>query len=356
VTVHESIPENIKLDEIQLSVADVLERSVESINHRTYFKKLSNFLKSSSKQKKGIYLHGGVGRGKTMLMRAFFARLDIPKEIIHYQNFMQEVHIKLHRLQSRYTDKVIEELASDITARTKVLCLDEFEIKDITDAMIIMRLFNYLVGKGVFIVLTTNTMPKDLYKDGIHRDSFLPFINMVEKDFMILHLDSDIDYRFYNISEVTKRVFYPINKEAIAEIDEIKMNLSRGFEVKSETIEVFGRKILFQNTCKRVLFTNFSELFEQEYGYADYVNICQHFQAIVLEEVCEIKEDESNLITRFINFIDNAYFYKVLLFITSDKAPEYIYTKGKKTDEFQRTISRLNEMNNVGYFSEKSLK
>jgi len=350
MTIHKFIPQNIRLDNIQSSVAELLETAATSLNKKPYFQKFTNLFKNNQNPR-GIYLHGGVGRGKTMLMKSFFERIDVPKEIIHYQNFMQEIHTKLHKLQNKFTNRVIEELASDIAGRAKVLCLDEFEIKDITDAMLMMRLFEQLVSRKVFIFLTTNTIPENLYKDGIQRESFLPFIKMIQEKFMVLHLDSNTDYRFMNISEAGKRVLYPINRETETEIERVKQELTGGNETIPGSIEVFGRKIVFSKTKKQVLFTDFSELFQQELGYIDYVNICQHFQVVVLEGVREIREEEGDIITRFINFIDNAYFYKTLLFITLDRAPEEIYKKGKRAEEFKRTISRLNEMNNQDYLA-----
>jgi cell division protein ZapE len=348
MTIHKFIPQNIRLDNIQSSVAGLLEIAAASLNKKSYFQKFTDFFKSNQNPE-GIYLYGGVGRGKTMLMKSFFERIDIPKEIVHYQNFMQEIHTKLHKLRNKYQGVAIEELASDIASKAEVLCLDEFEIKDITDAMIIKSLFEQLAKRKVFIFLTTNTIPENLYKDGIQRESFLPFIKMIQEKFTVLHLDSNTDYRFMSISEAGKRVLYPINKETEAEIQRVKQKLTGGVSLAAGDIEVFGRRIVFANTKKQILFTDFSELFLRELGYIDYVNICRHFQVVVLEGVREIREEESDIITRFINFIDNAYFYKILLFITLDRAPEDIYKKGKRAEEFRRTISRLNEMNSKEY-------
>lgn len=340
------LPKSFKLDSSQQIIIKKLEEIRNGLEKKSF---LDFFI--SKFNKNGFYLYGGVGRGKTMLMQAFYNSLTIKKQIIHYQDFMQSVHKNLHNLQGQDTNKLISNLANIYAQKGKVLCVDEFEIKDITDAMIIGRLFAEFIKCKIFIFVTSNTEPQNLYKDGLQRNSFLPFIDLLNKKFDILYLDNNQDYRLEKVNSIDNRIFYPINDENNFKLNKIIATLTDNQTIEGR-IEVFGRYIIFKKTFKNILVTDFNELFLQELGYVDYVNICQEFNIIVLENVPIIGDDNNDLITRFINFIDNAYFYKVLLFASLQDAPEKIYQNGKRIAEFKRTISRLNEMNSDLYMEE----
>lgn len=338
----------ITLDNRQKEAFEVCKALAGSIGPNTLMAKIKNLF-IPAKKIRGIYMHGGVGRGKTMLMQMFYKEVSVPKEIIHYQAFMRDLHQKLHKLQISSQDKVIESLAADIAIRVQVICMDEFEIKDITDAMIIMRLFRYLATYNVFIFLTTNTRPENLYLDGLQRESFLPFIKMIQNDFEVVHLDTEKDYRFELSSSIKEMILYPDDSISSSKLEKIKSELLGGASLSPKNIPVFGRSISFKRAYHNILFTDFEELFERDMSYNDYVAICDSFQIIVLDSVRQIGGDEENTITRFINFIDNVYFYKILLFAKFDVAPDKIYLEGKRIGEFARTISRLNEMNSGEY-------
>ena len=336
----------VTLDANQASLFELFRNVAESINKKPSIRAiLTKLIFSNIPQ--GIYLSGDVGRGKTMLMERFFDLILVKKEIIHFQRFMQELHQKMHKFQvNKPNDKAVKNLADEITARVKVLCIDEFEIKDITDAMLVMRLFAFLALNGVFIFLTTNIKPDYLYKEGLQRESFLPFIENVKKNFMVLDLNTEKDYRLEKVAGTKDKILFPINDANKAIFSKIKNNLCREEELYPGKFEVFGREVTFNTTHQNILFTNFNELFTRDFSYADYVNLCQRFKIIAVEEIRQISEDETDIVTRFINFIDNAYFYKVALFALFEAKPSLIYIAGKRSSEFQRTVSRLNEMNN----------
>lgn len=343
---------NMQLDARQKEIAQLFTEIASAFKPQSFIGSLKKlFVKPGHSA--GIYLHGSVGRGKTMLMQKFYDQVTVSKEIIHFQKFMRMVHEKMHHLQKASADRVVQDLALEIASRASVVCMDEFEIKDISDAMIIQRLFRHLSKHGVFIFLTTNTLPDNLYKDGLQRESFMPFIAMVKKNFTILHLDTEKDYRFDSVAKIEERVLFPASSKTKIQLEKIKHDLCDEEELSPAVVKLFGRKIEFQSAHQNSLFTNFTELFRRDFGYADYVAICEKFQIIVLEDVQAISEDETDIITRFINFIDNAYFYRVLLFTELAVPPPQIYPKGKRTDEFVRTISRLNEMNMQDYLKKK---
>jgi cell division protein ZapE len=338
----------------------ILDKSQKVLNHKflklaseiksvNFLGKLTNLLFDSPIRHSGVYLYGNVGSGKTMLMQQFYKQLTVPKKIVHYQQFMQKVHEKMHNLQNTSAHKVVQDLAKEMAKSCRVICMDEFEIKDIADAMIIMRLFKYLQKHSVFIFVTTNIEPDNLYMDGLQRWAFLPFIEMLKRRFEILHLESEKDYRFNVIANIENRVLFPASQSTAKELQNIKSKLCIDAELSEVKIEVFGRDLLFKKAHSNILVTDFAELFERDLGYADYVTLSEKFEIIILSSVRCISEDEGNLITRFINFIDNAYFNRVLLFIEIDCAPEELYISTTRNKEFERTVSRLNEMNSKNY-------
>lgn len=315
------------------------------------FNKPNSLLKFFNKTnlKSGIYLFGPVGTGKTMLMNSFFEKLNVPKIIIHYQNFMQDIHKTMHKLQLENQKDIVPKIAKDYAKKTKILGIDEFEIKDITDAMIIGRLFDELIKQNVFIFITSNSQPNNLYKDGLQRNSFLPFIDKINNEFYVKYLDNHHDYRFDKALNVKgDRIIYPLTPKNQDKFQKIIADISDNNFIP-QTIEVLGREISFQKVHKRILITDFNELFTRNLSYIDYVNICQKFNIIIVQNMQIIPPDNTNLAVRFINFIDNAYFYKILLFMNLEDNPNKIYQGTARAEEFKRTISRLNKMNSESY-------
>ncbi|WP_425363038.1 cell division protein ZapE [Candidatus Tisiphia endosymbiont of Hybos culiciformis] len=338
----------LKFDEKQLLLLSRIKSFVKQIENKSFFR----FFNSNLLAKQGIYLYGNVGNGKTLLMQHFFQILQIKKLMIHYQNFMQSVHKDIYQLQGKLKSKnnIIKSIAANYAKQAEVICIDEFEIKDITDAMIIGQLLLELMKCKVFIFITSNTKPEDLYKDGLQRNSFLPIIKEIYQRFEVIHLDSEHDYRLDKVIQMTnKRIIYPINENNKLETQELISKLNHNNQLVPKDITVFGRKISFKMAGEKILVTNFEELFVRELGYVDYVDICQKFSVIIVENISIISPDNTDLAVRFINFVDNAYFYKVVLFMTLQDEPVKIYQNGLRSDEFKRTISRLHEMNSGSY-------
>ena len=340
------IPELPKfiLDEEQHALIAKLDEVAKSLQP-SLFKNIF-----SKKTKAGIYIYGGVGTGKSMIARDFFIKAPGKKLFIHYQDFMRALHKALHQQESKHKANAIELLAKEYASKASLICLDELEIKDITDAMIIGRLFAELSRRKVYILITTNIAPQDLYKDGLQRELFLPFIDMIIKDFDVFAFKSGNDYRLKQISS-SKRVLHPLGQDTKQQIDNIILHLVDKEHYNPTTLHVFGREVTFPKTYKKVLVSSFNELCQNNLSYNDYIEICQHFSTIIIENVPVLHAENTDEAIRFINLIDNIYFHRNLLFITMDTSPEELYLNGKRSLEFKRTISRLHEMESDNYFN-----
>lgn len=340
-----------RLDEQQLQIKRGVDELIAEINTPD---NISDHIKSfffSGPEPKSIYLYGKVGRGKTMLMRYFYDSLNVAKNMVHFQQFMRRIHEDLHKFKTQNIalNVIIHKLAVQLSKEAKILCLDEFEINDIADAMIIMRLFKELYKRKVLIFLTTNTAPDNLYQNGLQRESFLPFIKTLHEKFSILNLDQATDYR-YLINSTQHRIFADQEKDSHSKISEIKNKLSNGLTTQPISTMIFGREITFLHCARDIIFTNFAELCERNFSYADYGHITKIYKIFVVENVRRIEENETDIIMRFINFIDNAYYNNILLFLSSGCPLNEIYKSGKKYQEFQRVLSRLNEMDGADYY------
>lgn len=351
------IPSSIKPDSAQMRVIAKLEEIHIKNNMFSAIDWIKALFCKSEKLKQysydGIYLYGAVGRGKTMLMKSFYERYVTQKQIVHYQPFIQSMHKEMHKLQStKYANNMIDYLAKEISNTTKLLCIDELEIKDITDAMLIRGLFEAFRKYKIFVFVTSNQNPDDLYQSGIQRDSFVPCIEMIKHSYAVIHLDDDHDYRMDQIADIAQQCFFVSSdikqaQQSQNKIYKIKKILTKDHIFNEGNIDIFGRKVKFKYMHNGTLLTSFAELFERPMGVVDYVEICKYFSTILIEDVRGIQENEGDIITRFINFIDNSYFYKVQLFMEMQVPLDAIYKKGSKKDSFQRTLSRLNEMNNL---------
>jgi cell division protein ZapE len=301
----------------------------------------------------GLYLVGEVGRGKSMLMDLFFEAADVPRRRrIHFHAFMQETHKRIFdwkRANPQGSDP-IPPLADEIAEEAILLCFDEFQVNDIADAMILGRLFEALFERGVIVVATSNTLPDDLFRGQPGRDVFLPFIDILKRHLDVLVLDSARDYRRAR-TDTGLSWHVPTGPAATAALDAAFRRLSDGAPPLPTTLDVMGRRLRVPCAANGVARFHFADLCAENLGAGDYLAIATHFHTVVLDDVPRLTPDNHNEARRFINLIDNLYDHRVKLVASADAVPDALYAKGEGARAFERTASRLVEMQTDTYFA-----
>jgi len=299
--------------------------------------------------KRGLYLYGDVGRGKSMLMDLFFAHVKVAKKRrVHFHQFMLEIHARLHQLQNDAVTDVLPSLAKQLASETWLLCFDEFHVSNIADAMILGRLFEALFAAGVIIISTSNWPPDDLYKNGLQRERFLPFIDLIKQKMIVYKLAGVVDHRYEQLRGM-QTYFSPLGDVATRKLQGIFLQLTD--EARPETIElpVQGRTLKIVHAAKGVGFFNYEELCVQPMGAADFLAIAECLHTVLLDGVPKMQADHRNEIVRFVNLIDALYEAKVNFFMASAVPIEKLSPSGEHAFAFQRTVSRLMEMQGEDY-------
>ncbi len=308
---------------------------------------------------KGLYLHGDVGRGKTMLMDLFFAGSPvIRKRRAHFHEFMIDVHERVHAYRQKLKkgevkgDDPIAPVAAAIAEESWLLCFDEFHVTDIADAMILGRLFARLFEHGVVVVATSNVAPEDLYREGLNRNLFLPFIALLQGHMDVLRVDARTDFRLEKLAGVP--VWHaPANAAAVAALDEAWRRLAGGHHGAEHELPMKGRVIRIPRAAMGVARFSFAELCGQPFAAADYLKIAHEFHTIVIDRIPVMDFDRRNEAKRFIILIDTLYDQAVKLVATAEAEPDALYqaTDGFEALEFKRTASRLMEMRSQYYLA-----
>ncbi|UOA33445.1 Cell division protein ZapE [Sulfitobacter sp. DSM 110093] len=292
---------------------------------------------------KGLYLWGGVGRGKSMLMDMFVAHMpDVPARRVHFHAFMQEIHNAMHEVRKTGVDDAIAPVARDVADSVRLLAFDEMQITDITDAMIVGRLFEALFAAGVVVVTTSNRLPDDLYKNGINREVFVPFIELIKERMVVHELVSPTDYRQDRLAG-SQVYFTPVNAESRAAMDAVWDDLA-GTKGEPLTLHVKGREVVIPAFHNGMARAGFHALCGQPLGAADYLALAQNVRVLLLDDIPSLGRSNFNEAKRFVTLIDALYEAKVRLICSAAAAPEMLYTEGEGTFEFERTASRLREM------------
>lgn len=312
--------------------------------------------KNSQEAPRGLYISGDVGRGKSMVMDLFFETCHIEKKRrVHFHAFMMEVHRELQawRQNSKRSEKdPIPPLAKKIADQAYLLCFDEFQVNDIADAMILGRLFTELFNQGVVMVATSNRHPNDLYKDGLQREYFLPFIALLKQKVDIAELISPHDYRLKHLKALSTTYYPYLGKKADKFLTQSFEELTNGATPQAVTLQVLGRRIYVPNAHGDIAMFTFHELCEEARGPADYIEITREFSTILLSDIPKLTPEKRNEAKRFVNLIDEMYEHKVKLICTAAATPDQLYTEGHGAFEFKRTVSRLLEMQSEIYLKQ----
>ncbi|HTV46487.1 MAG TPA: cell division protein ZapE [Stellaceae bacterium] len=299
----------------------------------------------------GLYLFGPVGRGKSMLMDLFFAAAPGPrKRRVHFHAFMLEVHDRIEQERRENTREPIARVAADIAAEAMLLCFDEFQVDDIADAMILQRLFTALFDAGIVVVATSNRRPDDLYLHGLHRERFLPFIALLKERLYVLELDSGRDYRLARLRG--QRVYHhPLGPAAHQALEQAFAELTDGDAGRETSLIVKARRLVVPRAARNVAWFGFAALCDEPLGPADYLAITERFGAVVVEGIPRLGPERRNAARRFNILIDTLYDAHTLLVASAEVPPEGIFVTGDGTFEFERTVSRLNEMQSEDYIA-----
>ena len=345
----------LKPDPAQARAVAALDRIAASIGSGSF---LSRLFARREDGPAGVYLWGGVGRGKSMLMDLAFAEIDVhPKRRVHFSEFMLEVHERLRIARQREEGDPIEPVAEQIADEAKLLCFDEMQVTNPADAMILSRLFGKLLDAGVKVVTTSNRPPRDLYQGGLNRELFVPFIDLIERRMLVVAVDGPTDYRLDRLTGV--EVWHvPNGPAATAALSQAFFQLTDypvedRAKVPSEDIAVGGGRTLHvPKSLKGVAVFSFKRLCGEARGAADYLAIARRYHTVIIVGIPVMGPDMRNEAARFVTLIDALYEHKVKLLAAADAEPEGLYPAGDGRFEFQRTVSRLEEMRSAEYLAQ----
>jgi cell division protein ZapE len=331
--------------------------------------RLSTLFKWGNNEKsipKGLYIYGGVGRGKSMLMDLFYDLAPVrAKKRVHFHEFMLDIHARLKEWRGlgakeraerggrASEDDPIPPVARQIALEATLLCFDEMQVTDIADAMVLGRLYRELLERGVVIVATSNRVPDDLYKGGLNRQRFLPFIEMIKERFDVVPLDGPTDYRYDRLKGVDT-YYTPINDETTAKLSAAFFRLTDRDvadrdKVPSDELTVQGRTLFVPKAARGVAVFSFKRLCANPLGSADYLAIARAYHTVIMVAIPQMGPESRNEAKRFVTFIDALYEHGVKFLCSAAVPPHELYAAGDGHFEFERTVSRLMEMQSEDY-------
>ena len=334
-------------DPAQLRAVEVLDACAGEWAH--FKARRSNALKKLINRPlvpRGVYLHGGVGRGKSFLMDCFFAALPLKRKTrLHFHEFMREVHRELDGLQG--TVNPLDVLAQRIAKKYRLICFDEFHVADITDAMILHRLLLALFENGVGLVATSNFKPADLYPDGLHRDRILPAIDLLNARMDVVNVDNGTDYRQHTLAQL--QIYHtPLGPLADAAMNDAFVRLAATHD-EDPLLHIEARKIRARRKAGALVWFDFNTLCVGARSQNDYLELAAQFHTVLLSDVPPMSAAMASQARRFTLLVDVLYDRRVKLILSAAVAPELLYTEGTLAHEFARTVSRLKEMQSAEY-------
>lgn len=316
---------------------------------RGWRRRFARLLPGRRRQVLGVFLWGPVGRGKTFLMDLFYNSLPFAdKRRQHFHRFMNSVHGDLKKFR-RHSDP-LELVADHVAESTRVICFDEFAVADIADAMILGNLFGALFRRGVTLVATSNLQPSELYRDGLQRQRFLPAIELIETNTIRVHLDGPLDYRL-RVLERADVYQYPINQETEKKLAEYFSAIAPDESVKDAQIELLGRQITSRREADSIIWFDFVEICDGPRNQSDYIELARCYQTVLISNVPQFTPMMENQARRFIALVDEFYDRKVKLILSAAVPLDQLYAGNRLRFEFQRTKSRLQEMQSHDYLA-----
>ncbi len=301
---------------------------------------------------RGLYLHGPVGAGKSMLMQMFVDTAPtVQKRRVHFHDFMVGVQDALHRLrQGEGTRDPLAVHAAEIAAETHLLCFDEFQVENIADAMILAGLFTHLLDAGIVVVATSNVAPDELYKGGLQRDRFLPFVALLKERLDVIELDAGVDYR--RLAMAGMRVWHtPAGRAAASALDAAFARLTGGDAGRAQKLVVKGRDVIVPRAAMGIARFGFAELCSRALGAEDYIAVARRFHTLILDDIPRLGPDRRDEAKRLLNLIDTLYEHRVKLIASAEAAPDALYPAGVGAAAFRRAASRLAEMQSEAYLA-----
>ena len=329
----------------------LLSNRLSSYAPPEYTDLLSYFTRHRGEVPKGLYIFGKVGRGKTLAMDMFFKTVPFtPKRRYYFHEFMIEVHKRIAIARKTSEGDPIKTVAKTISDEAALLCFDELHVTDIADAMVLGRLFDRLLKSDVIIVSTSNAHPADLYKDGLNRQLFLPFIELIEDYLEVYELAAQQDYRLAKLAG-QRLYFTPLGEDSNAQMDVVWKTITGGATGISEQHDLAGRILRVPQTAMGSARFSFEEICGRPLGAEDYLTLARAYHTIFIDDIPVLTPSERNEARRFINLIDTLYDNRVKLVISADAEPDRIYQSAKAAEHFERTISRLIEMRSEEYLA-----
>ncbi len=296
---------------------------------------------------RGLYLWGGVGRGKSMMMDLFVEHAPVATRRVHFHAFMQEIHAGMHKARAQGAEDALAPVAASVAKGLRLLAFDEMQITDITDAMIVGRLFEFLFEAGIVVVTTSNRVPEDLYKDGLNRQIFLPFIDMIKDRMAVVELASPRDHRQGRL-EGAQVYFTPVSTTARRQMDTVWQDLTGG-QTEELVLHVKGRELTLPRYWNGVARATFYDLCGRPLGPADYLKLAETVRVLLVDDIPRLGRQNFNEARRFVTLIDALYEARVRLIASAAAEPESLYIEGEGAFEFERTASRLREMQGAAW-------
>ena len=335
--------QNLEVNPNQIKVIKKLE-DYHNSNYKSFFSKLF----SKQKTKKGFYLYGGVGVGKTMILNFFYDHLEEKKLKKHFNEFMLGFHDFVHEQKEKNEENVINQFVKNLKSKASLVYFDEFQVTNIVDAMILGKLFEQMFKEDIKIILTSNTKISELYKEGLQREQFIPFIKIMEDQSIEYELKIEDDYRKSNDNQ-KQRYFFPLNQETNFKINKFFRTITKDKKQSSITINVKGREFKIENFYEGIVRCDFNQLCDQNLGAEDYLEIVKNCKFMVIDQIPQFNDVNSNQQQRFITLLDVIYDKNISLAVTADINLDQFTSSRLLEKPFKRTISRLYELTSKEY-------